>query len=145
MIIHLSKLLKFSFRKSHYVTFLVKKWNIPYQNTPFPFTTVDYLVYWRLKITLPLFFNGKKCWFFSLLSSFSTAIYQWDFFHQTVWGLASHQCKVHFDSFDGGLDTPYGYNNMIIAKQGPLDVWITWKRHMISWKHSLFIFYQLGW
>ena len=72
-------------------------------------------------------------------------INQWGFFHQTVRGLASHQCKFHFDSMYGGLDTPYGYNNMKIAKEGPLDVWITWKRQMIIWKRSLFIFYQLGW
>ena len=28
----------------------------------------------------------------------------------------------------GGLDMPYGSNNVKIAKEGPLDVWMTWKR-----------------
>ena len=37
MIIHLSKLPNFIFRKSNYVTFLVKKWNVPYQNTRLQF------------------------------------------------------------------------------------------------------------
>ena len=36
--------------------------------------------------------------------------------------------KFHFDSKYGGLDTPYGSNNMKIAKEGSLNVWITWKR-----------------
>ena len=39
------------------------------------------------------------------------------FFHQRVRGLASHQCTFHFDSMYGGLDTPYGSNNMKIAKE----------------------------
>ena len=59
---------------------------------------------------------------------FCTAIYQWNFFHQRVWGLASHQWKFHFDSMYGGLDTPYGSNNMKIAKEWSLCVWITSKR-----------------
>ena len=37
VIIHLSKLLKFIFRKIHDVTFLVKKWTVPYQNTHLQF------------------------------------------------------------------------------------------------------------
>ena len=45
----------------------------------------------------------------------------------------------------GGLDTPYSSYNMKIAKEGSLDVWITWKRQMIIWKRILFIFYQLEW
>ena len=57
--------------------------------------------------------NGKKC-----------RLYQWDFFHQRVWGLASHQCKFHFVSMYSGLGTPYGSNNMKIGKEGSLDVWI---------------------
>ena len=36
-------------------------------------------------------------------------------------GFASHQCKCHFDSMYGGLDTPYGSNNMKIDKEGSLD------------------------
>ena len=35
-------------------------------------------------------------------------------FHQLLRGLASHQCKFHFDSMYGGLDTPYCSNNMKI-------------------------------
>ena len=56
-------------------------------------------------------------------------IYQWDFSDQRVRGLASHQCKFHFDSmYDyGGLDIPYGSNNIKIAKEGSLDDWIIWK------------------
>ena len=52
VIIHLSKLLKSIFRKSQYITFLVKKWKVPYQNTRFKLTTVDYSVYWKFKIIL---------------------------------------------------------------------------------------------
>ena len=37
-------------------------------------------------------------------------------------GFASHQCKFHFDSMYGGLDTPYGSNNMKINKEGSLDI-----------------------
>ena len=37
VIIHLSKLSKFIFRKSHYVTFLLKTLNVPYQNTRLQF------------------------------------------------------------------------------------------------------------
>ena len=38
-------------------------------------------------------------------------------------GFASHQCKFHFDSMHGGLDTSYGSNNMKIDKEGsePLE------------------------
>ena len=32
----------------------------------------------------------------------------------------------YFDLVYGGLDTPYGSNNMKITKEGSLDVWITW-------------------
>ena len=39
-------------------------------------------------------------------------------------GFASHQCKFHFDSMYGGLDAPYGSNNMKIDKEGSLDVQI---------------------
>ena len=39
-----------------------------------------------------------------------------------VRGFASHQCKFHFDSMYGGLDAPYGSNNMKTAKKGSLDV-----------------------
>ena len=35
---------------------------------------------------------------------------------------ASHRCKFHFDSMYGGLDMPYGSNNMKIDKEGPLIV-----------------------
>ena len=28
----------------------------------------------------------------------------------------------------GGLDTPYGSNDMKIDKEGSLDIWTTWKR-----------------
>ena len=53
VIIHLSKLLKFVFRKSHYVTFLLKTLNIyPTEIRAFNFTTVNYPVYWTFKITL---------------------------------------------------------------------------------------------
>ena len=41
---------------------------------------------------------------------------------QRVRGFASQQCKFHFDSMYGGLDTPYGSNNMKIDKGGSLDV-----------------------
>lgn len=37
VIIHLSKFLKFIFRKSHCVTFLVKKYKVSYQNMPLQF------------------------------------------------------------------------------------------------------------
>ena len=47
------------------------------------------------------------------------------FFHQRVKGFAFHQCKFHFDSMYGGLDTPYDSNNMNIDKEGSLDVCIT--------------------
>ena len=48
-------------------------------------------------------------------------IYQGDFSDQRVRGLASHQCKFHFDSMYGGLDMPYGSNNINIAKESSLD------------------------
>ena len=47
---------------------------------------------------------------------------------QMVRGLASHQCKFHFDSMYGRLDTPYGSNNMKFAKEGSLAVSITCKQ-----------------
>ena len=43
-------------------------------------------------------------------------------FHQRVRGLALYQCKCHFDSMYGGLDTPYGSDNMKTAKAGSLDI-----------------------
>ena len=45
--------------------------------------------------------------------------------HQRAQGLASQQCKFHFDSLYGGLDTPYGSNNMKIVKEWSLDGLIT--------------------
>ena len=42
-------------------------------------------------------------------------------FIRNVRGLASHQCKFHFDSMYGGLDMPYGSNDMKIDKEGSLD------------------------
>ena len=66
---------------------------------------------------LPLGLNEKKVLILQTLSSFCTAMY-----HQHVRGLASHQCKFHFDSIYGRLDTPYSSYNMKIAKEGPLDV-----------------------
>ena len=42
-------------------------------------------------------------------------------FSSKVRGVASHQCKFHFDSMYGGLDMPYGSNNMKIGKEGSLD------------------------
>ena len=58
VIIHLPKLLKFIFRKSHCVTFLVKKWKVPYQNTRLQFE--HYPLYWTKSHFLPLVLNGKK-------------------------------------------------------------------------------------
>ena len=43
------------------------------------------------------------------------------FFHQRVRGFAYHQCKFLFDSMHGGLDTPYGSNDMKIDKEGCLN------------------------
>ena len=40
------------------------------------------------------------------------------FFHQRVRGFASHRCKFYFDSMYGGLDMPYGSNNMKTDKEG---------------------------
>ena len=56
VIIHLSKLLKFIFRKSHYVTFLASDWKVPYQ----------YSCLWikfRLKsfLELHVHFDGFMC------------------------------------------------------------------------------------
>ena len=56
------------------------------------------------------------------LTSFCTAIYPWDFYHEWVMGFASHQYKFHFDIMYGGLDMPYGSNNMKTAMEGSLDV-----------------------
>ena len=44
------------------------------------------------------------------------------FFHEWVRDFASHQYKFHFHSMYGGLDTPYGSNNMKTAKEESLDV-----------------------
>ena len=82
---------------------------------------------------------------FSVSEFFSHCDLSVRLFHQRVRGLASHQCKFHFDSMYGGLDTPYSSNNMKIAKEGSLDARITWKRQMVIWKRSVFIFHQLGW
>ena len=44
------------------------------------------------------------------------------FSFQRVRGFAYHRCKFHFDSMYGGLDSPYGSNNMKIDKEGSLDI-----------------------
>ena len=143
VIIHLSKLLKFIFRKSHYVTFLANNWKVPCQNTRLQF---DHCWLSRvLDIQNFSFFH----WFWMgksidlLVSEFFLCYYlSVSLSDQRVRGLASHQCKFHFDSMYGGLDMPYGSNNM---KEGSLDVWIIWKGQMFVWKFRLFIFCHLGW
>ena len=53
VIIYLSKVLKFIFRKkNHFVVSLVKKWKVPTKIRAFNFTTVDHPVYWTFKVTL---------------------------------------------------------------------------------------------
>ena len=49
-------------------------------------------------------------------------IYPWDVFHEWVKGLASHQYQINLDSMCGGLDTPYGSNNMKTAQEWSQDV-----------------------
>ena len=62
VIILLSKLLKFIFRKSHFVTFLLKTLNVPCRNT-----RLQYPVYWTFNITRSSigFEWKKKCCFVS--------------------------------------------------------------------------------
>ena len=80
-IIHLSKLLKFIFRKSHYVTFLGKKWNVPYQNTRLQFYHCWLFRVLEFKITLSTIgFQCKKCWFFSLWVLFALRFISETFF-----------------------------------------------------------------
>ena len=89
-IIHLSKLPKFIFRKSHYVTFGKK------MERTLSIYNVWLSVYWIFKIT-SIGFEWKKSFGFLVWVSFALVIYQRDFIKR-VRGLASHQSKFHFDS-----------------------------------------------
>ena len=61
VIIHLSKLLKFIFRKSHNVNFWSENGKYPTKIRAFNFTTDDYPVYWTFKFTLySIGFEWKK-------------------------------------------------------------------------------------
>ena len=120
MIIHLSKLLKFIFRKSHYVNFWSNNGTYPAEIRGFKFTTVDYLAYCTFKITLSsIGCEWKKSVDVLSLSSFCTAIYKWDLFHQMVRGLAFHQCIFHFDSMYGGLDTHTVLTTWTLLRKDP--------------------------
>ena len=107
-----------------YVTFLVKKWKEPYQNTRLQFYHYCYPVYWTFKIRpSSIGFQWEKVLICKSPSSFcAKRLFQWDFFRQRVRCFAFHQCKFHFDSMYGGLDMPFDSNNMKIDKEGSLDV-----------------------
>ena len=81
---------------------------------------------------LPLVLNGKRSVDVLVSEFFCTAIYQWYFFIK-----GSHQCKFYFDSMCGGLNTPYGSNNMKIGKEKSLNVWITWSSGSIAYSFSV--------
>ena len=128
VIIHLSKLLKFIFRKSHCVTFfLSKNWTYPIKIRAFNFTTVDYPVYWTFKITLSSigFEWKKKCWLFSLRVLSALRFISETFFIKGygVWLPTSvNSISIQF--------------MVILIRQTVLttytllrkDVWITWKQ-----------------
>ena len=64
VIIHLSKLLKFIFRKSHYVTFLVKKKmesTLPKYAPSISQLLIISCIGYSKSHFLPLVLNGKKC------------------------------------------------------------------------------------
>ena len=71
---------------------------------------------------LPLVLNGNKSVDFLFSEFFLHCDLSVRIFYQRVLGFAFHQCKFHFDSMYGGLDMPYGSNNMKFAKEGSLDV-----------------------
>ena len=125
MIIRLSKSLNIVFRKSHYV----KKMECALSNYALSsLTTVDYPVNWTFKSTLSAIGFKLKTNVDLLVSEFFLSFFFFFFFfllrfiNKRVRGFASHQCKFHFALMYGGLDTPYGSNNMKVDKQGSLDV-----------------------
>ena len=113
MIIHLSKSLNIIFRKSHYVTFWSKYGTCPTKLLAFNLTSVDYPVYWTLKITLSAIGFKWKTSVDVLVSEFFLC---WDLSILLFSSKDKGLCKFHFDSMYGGQDTPYGSNNMKVDK-----------------------------
>ena len=128
VIIHLSKSRKFIFRKSLYVTFFGQKMER---------TLPEYAPSILPVFIICVFVVQNHTFFFWFWMEKSADLLVSEFFlycDLSVRLFSSkgkgffHQCKFYFDSMYGGLDMPYGSNNVKIAKEGPLDVWMTWKR-----------------
>ena len=149
MIIYLSKLLKFIFRKSYYVTLLANDWKVPYTTRICAFNFKRYWLPSVLDFHNHSFFHWflmeKKVLIFLTVRSFCAVIYQWDFFLQMVSCFASHQCHFRLNSTYGGLNAWCGSNNVKIDKEGFPEVWNTWKWQMMIRKYRMFFLYKLGW